>query len=416
MTRLSTSFHRHIGAALLPAVLVCVGLAPAAKPLQVDEKRPKRAKFGSSLKRLQWDEAKQAAVERVGQTKSRDLLSDDAIKLDTLLVLFDLLVVTGDKQQIVKGLKRDDFIVIEDGRPQQVAALAMGDDATRPRSIILIIDYSSSQAPYLKTSIEAAKTLVGKLSSQDEMAIVTDDVEMLVDFTRDRKKLVSTLDKIKKRVFDKHDHGKSLQFTALFAALRELTGYESTRPIIIFQTDGDEAAAFRDQPEADRFAFLRGEMPSPDYGLSDIYNAAEKSQATIYSVVTNQRLIGLPSEEFKKQVAELLSARGFIRPGESVSPQRASLIRLYAEVFRQGQLATVRVATITGGWTAWLERPDQADNIYSQILSDINQRYIIGYYPANSVRDGKLRKVEIQVKGHPEYKVHGRASYYAPER
>ena len=217
-------------------------------------------------------------------------------------------------------------------------------------------------------------------------------------------------------MFDKHDHGRSLQFTALFAALRELTDNMNSRPVIIFQTDGDEAAAFRDQPDASRFAFLRHEMPSPEYGLSDIYQAAEKSRATIYSVVTNHRLIGLSRGEYQKQVAQLLATRGFIRSGEYVTPEQASLIRLYAELFRQGQLATVRVATLTGGWTAWLERPDQAENIYEQILSDINQRYIIGYYPTNGRRDGSLRKVVVEVKGHPEYKVHGRTSYYSPER
>jgi hypothetical protein len=127
-------------------------------------------------------------------------------------------------------------------------------------------------------------------------------------------------------------------------------------------------------------------------------------------------LIGLPSGEYQKQVAQLLASRGFIRPGEFVNPQQASLIKLYAELFRQGQLATVRVATLTGGWTAWLERPDQAENIYEQILSDINQRYIIGYYPTNGGRDGNLHKVDIEIKGHPEYKVHGRTNYYAPER
>ena len=406
---------RPLGALLL-AALIFAGLVPASQSPPVDEKRPKRPKFGSSLKRLRWDPEKRAAVEKTGETKAGDSRPDDSIKLDTLLVVFDVLVVTGPNQQIVKGLTKNDFIVTEDGGPQQVATFAMGDDATLRRSIILIIDYSGSQAPYLQTSIEAARTLVSKLSSQDEMAIVTDDVEILVDFTRDKKRLVSTLDKIRKRVFEKHGHGRSLQFTALFAALRELTDNKNSRPIIIFQTDGDEAAGFKDQPDAARFAFLRGDKASSEYGLSDIYREAERSRATIYSVVTSQRLIGLPSEEYKKQVAELFTTRGFVRPGEPVDPEQASLMRLFGELFKRGQLATVRVATLTGGWTAWLERPDQAETIYSQILSDINQRYIIGYYPASSSRDGKRRNVVIEVKGHPEYKIHGRTSYYAPER
>jgi hypothetical protein len=70
---------------------------------------------------------------------------------------------------------------------------------------------------------------------------------------------------------------------------------------------------------------------------------------------------------------------------------------------------------VSGGWADFLEVPAQADAIYSRIFSDINQRYIVGYYPTNKERDGKRRKIEFKVKGHPEYQVYGRLSYFAPK-
>lgn len=72
------------------------------------------------------------------------------------------------------------------------------------------------------------------------------------------------------------------------------------------------------------------------------------------------------------------------------------------------------MAGLTGGWTEFLETPEQADAIYSRIFSDINQRYIVGYYPTNKERDGTSRKIDFQVKGHPEYQILGRRSYFAP--
>jgi hypothetical protein len=78
------------------------------------------------------------------------------------------------------------------------------------------------------------------------------------------------------------------------------------------------------------------------------------------------------------------------------------------------QLALSELAKYTGGWTDFLERPDQAGEIYARILDDINKRYIIGYYPTNRTRDGKRRKVSIEVLRHPEYTVWGRKTYYAP--
>lgn len=79
------------------------------------------------------------------------------------------------------------------------------------------------------------------------------------------------------------------------------------------------------------------------------------------------------------------------------------------------QAALTEVATLTGGWTAYLEQPSQADEIYSRIFSDINRRYVIGYYPTNKEHDGKRRKVNVEVRGHPDYTVIGRKSYFASE-
>jgi hypothetical protein len=78
-------------------------------------------------------------------------------------------------------------------------------------------------------------------------------------------------------------------------------------------------------------------------------------------------------------------------------------------------LGVVALAKATGGWADYLEKPEQADGLYAHVLNDINQRYIISYYPKNRVRDGKRRKISFEVRGHPEYTILGRRSYFAPQ-
>jgi hypothetical protein len=68
---------------------------------------------------------------------------------------------------------------------------------------------------------------------------------------------------------------------------------------------------------------------------------------------------------------------------------------------------------VSFGVISWIV-PSQASEIYARIFSDINRRYVVGYYPTNKQHDGKRRKINIEVKGHPEYLVMGRKSYYAP--
>jgi hypothetical protein len=52
-----------------------------------------------------------------------------------------------------------------------------------------------------------------------------------------------------------------------------------------------------------------------------------------------------------------------------------------------------------------LEKPGDADHIYSSIFSDINRRYIVGYYPTDKEDDGKRRKIDVTVRDHPDYVV-----------
>ena len=56
----------------------------------------------------------------------------------------------------------------------------------------------------------------------------------------------------------------------------------------------------------------------------------------------------------------------------------------------------------------------QAHEVYERILADINNRYVIGYYPTNKTRDGKKRTIKIEVRGHPEYIVWGPNAYFGP--
>ncbi|HEX4945581.1 MAG TPA: VWA domain-containing protein [Blastocatellia bacterium] len=381
----------------------------------------KREEFGSSLKRLQWDEQKQVTIEQ----KREAAAPDDVLKVDTTLAIFDVLVLDAQGRSLT-GFTKDDFVVTEDGARQEVTTFSLGDGSTVPRSIVLIIDYSGSQLPYIQNSIEAAKMLVDKLTPRDRMAIVTDDVELLVDFTQDKGKLKKSLDSLKKKATGNR-LGRSEQYSALFAALRELVKSEE-RPIILFQTDGDEL--YRLQPIGESAppqpnnpnAFEARRKP---YSFQDIYTTAQKSRVTIYTIIPGVQLAGRSQEEQFQRAREIYAQRLHAmlkRTGnDSLAAVQARMQQMPDSYFQQmitiqqrQQLAAAGIAKLTGGWTEFLEAPEQASTIYERILAGINRRYILGYYPTNDTRDGKLRKVKIELKGHPEYRILGKQSYYAP--
>lgn len=349
---------------------------------------------------------------------------DDVVRVETTLVPLDVLAL--DKQgRIVRGLSKEDFLVVEDGQPQTVTTFALGDDLSRSRSIVLIIDYSGSQLPFIKTSVDAAKTLVDKLNPNDRMQIVTDDVEVLVDFTSDKGKLKEKLDSLWEKVSRRYRLGRSSQYSALMATLDKISEKQSGRPIIIFQTDGDELPVLRSSasyPPPFPMAPPTNEKP---FSIVDIFASTLKSKATIYSVVPGIRLMGFSQSQQVERARKMLelSAQALkeFRPelknrgnpfAERIRSEADWLKEAQFTLWRQKALATL--AELSGGWADVLEQPDQSADIYGRILADINDRYIIGYQPTNKERDGKLRMVNVEVRGHPEYTVWGRKSYYAP--
>ena len=419
---------------LLRSALCLLLLAPwAARAQQTQgqaEEPPQLKRFGSSLERLRWDAEQKRAVEvksARAEAGAGGVEEDEIVRVETSLVVCDVLVLDA-KGKAVLGLTREDFLITEDGKPQEVGTFALGDSANVPRSIVLIIDYSGSMRPFIENSIEAAKTLVDKLAPRDRMALVTDDVELLADFTRDKALLKERLEGLKQKATLKEGSylrrfGRSQQYSALMATLRELFDAEDTRPVVIFQTDGDELAALHDSPmpppmppgvapEAYRAAL---EASQRAFSIADVFREAERSRATVYTVIPGVRLIGLKPGEEKEQVKALRrELEKELQPGSPYLPARE---RWLAETIRrtpQQQTALYGLSKLTGGWTSFLEKPSQAAGIYAGIFSDIGQRYVVGFYPTNKERDGKRRRVQIEVRGHPEYTVWGRKSYYAP--
>lgn len=414
---------------LLVLTFSCLVLSITIAAQTTDEKTPR---FGSSLNRPKAEINKRVNEQTNPNTKEARLPQvEDTVRIDTSLVVLDVSVTDAGGSNYITGLTRDDFILTEDKQPQTVLSVIPGDDAVRlPRSIVLIFDRSNSQLPYLEASIEAAKILVSQLAPSDEMAVVTDDVELAIGFTRDKKKLKQTLDSLKKLTLTGY-RTRSMQFSALLATLRELIDTGKKRPIIVFQTDGDEVTRLS----------LSGEQRL-DYDINTVYSEVERSRIKIYTVIPGDRLIGIPSEEVCERVmlmlekARLARARykdmwyGYERLPPKTGNNSASLKLAEGELQKlrerffergcdqmvRGQTAAARVAELAGGWTSFLEKPEQANEIYGRILSDINHRYVLSYYSTNNQPDGKLRRLQIEVRGHPDYVIQGRTSYYAMPR
>src|SRR6185503_16002291 len=300
-------------------VILVLGLFTNTLAQSQSKEKPTLKDFGSSLRKLKWEPEKNQAV--INEQGSVDGTDDDVIRIETSLVTSDVLV-TDRQGRPIRNLAATDFEVSEDGAPQQVGHFVLGNNTSLPRSIVLIIDYS----------IEAAKGFVDKLGPYDRMAIITDDVELLVDFTHNKQELKNGLDSLLARtrgkggflgVGGKRPHfGRSAQYSALMATLNEAFDAEDQNPIIVFQTDGDELEYLRNSsivyevpanlpPELVREVQEQIEQrrklqrtSMTEFSLEDVYRRAEKSRVTIYSIIPRMRLLELTQDEQVKRLTE----------------------------------------------------------------------------------------------------------------
>ena len=385
--------------------------APESGQPETGNAPPNLRRFGQSLT------MSQPEVEQLRRKQRSRSDEEDVVRVDTDLVVSEVLVLDHDGR-FIKGLQAKDFVVKEDEQPQEVRSFSLGDAGVK-RSIVLILDYSGSELPYISTSVRAAEMLVDKLNPADRMAVVTDDVKLLVDFTNDKELLKTKLEALRTSALA-GKVGRSAQYDALMATLRELFGEEDVRPIVIFQTDGDQLAVLKGQDALPRdpYALMR------KYGLPELKTESERARATIYSIIPGVRFIGVSEDELIKRAetdwegrqkawaeVDRLNNRGANR---NVQAPPKEVLQAQAKQWLRRHLALAYLATSSGGWVDHLEQPEQANDIYTRVLQNINSRYVLGYYPTNKARDGKRRTVTITVHDHPEYIVWGRKAYFAP--
>ncbi|HXG84844.1 MAG TPA: VWA domain-containing protein [Pyrinomonadaceae bacterium] len=406
--------------------------------------KSKKRELGSSLEKFEKNGKNDSKDGKQNNQKKNIPADEETIRVNTDLVVSDVLVVN-EKGNPVIGLNQSDFTVKEDAKPQKIELFSFGESASLPRSIVLIFFNGKYSRYDTENSLHAAKSLVDKLAPQDKMAIATCDLKLVTDFTTDKNLLKKTLNTLS--VKSQGNPSVNRDYGTLMAVLGEMFDEKDVRPIVIFQAFGGELWHLKETdllklPEGapsnlelqqrvnekvGKRAFgkesikeVRELYPERGYGFRDVLDRIEKSRATIYSIIPDMRFVGLPREEQLKRgrisVEEWM--RRAVRTTDLLRINRVAVESQEDEADGRiiSQSGMMQIAALSGGLTNFIEQPKDAEKVYNDIFTIINNRYTVGYYSPSEQRDGKPRSVKIEVRGHPEYKIIGRNSYVAPEQ
>ena len=77
------------------------------------------------------------------------------------------------------------------------------------------------------------------------------------------------------------------------------------------------------------------------------------------------------------------------------------------------------IAESTGGRQFAVQNVNELPDIAEKIGIELRNQYVLGYIPENTQKDGKWRRVKVEIKkirGMPELRPYYRNGYYAPTR
>lgn len=140
-------------------------------------------------------------------------------------------IVTDKRGHHVPGLSQNDFLVLDDGHPQEIETFDATDSLL---SAILVLDISGSMVPKLDDARRAAHAFVDAVKPTDELGLYTFNSSIVgsVDLTKDRALLHAAID-------DTRPEGETALYDVAAAALRRLKPLRHRKAVVLV-TDGED--------------------------------------------------------------------------------------------------------------------------------------------------------------------------------
>ena len=279
--------------------------------------------------------------------------------------LVNLFATVRDKnKRIVGDMKQEDFNIFEENEGQKIAFFSK--EVTQPITLGLLIDTSGSEQNRLGAEQEAASRFLERVMKKGDEAMVLSfdlDVDLLADFTDDRAIIERAINKARigavsggvitpGTIPQGANSGGTHFYDAVYLACGEKLATEAGRKALVIITDAE------------------------DFGSKvRLEEAIESAQRT--DTVVHVLLVHDPGYGWRPDVARKLSDE-------------------------------------TGGRTIEVSSEKRLNEAFDQISEELRSQYTLGYYPSNTMKDGRFRKVKVEASN-KDYKILTRKGYYAPK-
>lgn len=322
------------------------------------------------------EEQKQVGGRNNNEAEAID--EDEVVKITSNEVLLPV-TVRDASGRLVSDLKREDFRVYEEGREQSLKELSL---RRVPVDVALLVDSSSSVAASFEDFRRAAEEFASRLDAEDRISLIKfdDRIELLLDWTQSRLQLRRALRRLTTGVFTRFND-------ALLLAAREQFGKGSRRHALVVLSDGIDSGRGKATLEAALRTLL-------------------EAQVAVY-VISNTEI-----ERARKQ-GELDNLLAATDASVRFNELRIGDLREGVRVLDASERNLTQLTTATGGRLYKPRSFGALDRVYGEIAEELRSQYALYYTPTDAARDGRFRRVKVEVPGRP-LQVNTRVGYFAP--
>jgi len=273
--------------------------------------------------------------------------------------------VTDHNGKTIKGLRAEDFNILDDQTPQQIVSLATED---APCSVGLVLDISGSMQNALNSAKGVAQTFFRTANPDDEFLLLTVSTQPAVTpgFTTDIADLEKTIELAR-------PGGRTALIDTVYLGLNRMRVAHQPRRALLILSDGMDNQS--------------------RYSKNELMRVALEADVQIYTIIMDTASAG----------------------GSNTVPFRPSLIRKPSDHAQetQGPDLLETLSDRTGGLHFRARNDAEAKDAVIKAAQAIRDEYLIAYRPSDSGAAGKYHRVRVK-SSVPKVNIHARNGYYAP--
>lgn len=269
-------------------------------------------------------------------------------KSESNLVTVDVAVLD-NRGNFIPNIPRDKFLVLEDNVPQKIVNFG---PSQAPMTVCLVIEFSNLFQQYWTESwyqtLTAAYGFLQTLRPEDWVAVVAYDLrpEVLSDFSQDKRNAYEAMRRLQIAAFS-----ESNLYDALADTIDRMKDIEGRKAIVLISSG------------VDTFSKLT---------FDKIRHIVQTGGTAIYAIGLMQAL------------RDWYDARGYMGPIQRMD-------------FLQADNQMRTFAKESGGMSFFPRFYGEFPSIFQQIAISLRNEYSVTYEPTNQARDGKFRKIKVQL-------------------